>query len=119
MLLFVAPPERSTARKGCPSSPAGFIPPPTSLPPRLTVVVWSKVGVTFPFCALVERTHKNWLPIEPPIKRLPLVSTSSVPCMGELGILIGVIQLTPPSVDRLNSPPSQLKKPVQNWYWNP
>ena len=26
----------------------------------LTAVLWSKVGVTAPFFALVERMHQNW-----------------------------------------------------------
>src|SRR5579864_9206796 len=113
MLLLVPVPERSTARNICPASPPGFIKSPKSmLPPRLTLVTWSKVGVTPPFCALDERMHQNWLPPSPaPIKRLPFVSTSSVPHWGSLGILIPFIQVTPPSVDRLNSPPSQLKTP--------
>src|SRR5947207_2274071 len=118
MLLLVGSPERSAARNIWPTHPPGFIDPPkTMLPPRLTVVIWSKVGVTAGFCALLERMHQNWLPVSPPpIKRLPLLSTSSVPNWGSLGILIGVIQVTPPSVDRVNSPPSQLTKPAQNWY---
>src|SRR4051794_16265131 len=121
MLLLVGPPERSIARNVCPTHPPGFTDPPkTILPPRLTVVIWSKVGVTAGFCALLERMHQNWLPVSPPpIKRLPLLSTSSVPSWGSLGMLIGVIHVTPPSVDRVNSPPSQLTKPAQNWYWNP
>src|SRR6266568_9421613 len=89
------------------------------LPPRLTVVIRSKVGVWFPICAFDERRQLNPLPIEPPTKRLPLVSTSSVPVRAEFGRLIGVIQVSPLSVERVNSPVSQAKKPVQNWYWNP
>ena len=66
-------------------------------------MLWSKVGVTAPFFALVERMHQNWLRASPPpIKRLPFESTSGVPHWGELGILIGFIQVTPPSVERLN-----------------
>src|SRR6266536_1496946 len=118
MLLLVAVPERSTARKIWPANPPGLICAPNNrLPPRLTVVTWSKVGVTFGFCALLERMHQNWLPSSPPpMKRLPLLSTSSVPHFGSLGMLIGVIHVAPASVDRLNSPKSQAKKPVQNWY---
>src|SRR6266568_1931165 len=125
MLLLVTVPERSTARKTCPAIPSGFIDPPKIMrPPRLTVVTWSKVGVTPPFCALDERTHQIWPVVRftAPIKRLPLLSTSSVPHWGELGIKIGLIQVTPPSVDRLNAPPSQgggLFVRVQNWYWKP
>jgi len=85
----------------------------------LTVVIRSKVGVWFPICAFDERRQLNPLPTEPPTKRLPLVSTSSVPVRAEFGILIGVIQVIPPSVERVNSPVSHAKKPVQNWYWNP
>ena len=75
--------------------------------PRLTAVLWSKVGVTAPFFALVERTHQIWsvLRFTPPRKRLPFESTSSVPQAGELGMLIGFIQVTPPSVERLNCRP--------------
>src|SRR6266511_3800931 len=121
MLLFVGPPERSTARKICPASPPGLIAAPNNkLPPRLTVVTWSKVGVTFGFCALLERMHQKLLPSSPPpMNKLPFEATSSVPQTGLLGILIGLCQVTPPSVERLNSPKSQAKKPVQNWYWNP
>src|SRR5918996_2470226 len=111
MLLFVAVPERSIARNICPISPPGFtVPPKRRLPPMLTVVIWSKVGVTAGFCALLERIHQKVLPESPaPINRLPLPATSSVPHWGELGILIGVCQLAPPSVDRLNPPESQAK----------
>src|SRR5437667_7511962 len=121
MLLFVAVPERSTARKIWPASPPGLISAPINrLPPRLTVVTWSKVGVTFGFCALLERTHQNPLPLSPaPIKRLPLLATSSVPHWGALGMLTGVCQVIPPSVDRLNPPKSQAANSVQNWYWKP
>ena len=34
-------------------------------------------------------------------------------------MLIGFCQVAPPSVERLNSPEVQAKKPVQNWYWKP
>src|SRR6266480_3324977 len=100
MLLFVDPPERSTARKICPASPPGLtVPPKIKLPPILTVAIWSKVGVTFGFCALVERIHQKLLPLSPPpINRLPLEATSSVPHWGELGILIGLCHVAPPSV---------------------
>src|ERR1700747_3440839 len=116
MLLFVGPPERSTARNIWPASPPGLtVPPKTVLPPMLTVVTWSKVGVAAGFLALVERTHQKSLPSSPPpMKRSPLEATSSVPHTGPLGILTGVCHVAPPSVDRLNSPESQAKKPVQN-----
>src|SRR6266480_7362746 len=120
MLLFVVVPERSTAMNVCPQSPIPFIPPWIRKPPRLTRVFWSNVGVTPPFCALDERRHLNWpLKSDPPMKRLPLVSTSSAPVSVSFGTLIGLIQVSPPSVERVNSPKSQAKKPVQNWYWNP
>src|SRR2546422_5004805 len=103
MLLFVGPPERSTHWNICPVNPTGFIDPPTRLPPMLTVVTWSKVGVTLGFCALEERMHQKVLnPSPPPIKRLPLLATSSVPQCAELGRLSGFCQVTPASVDRLN-----------------
>src|SRR4030095_3926773 len=98
MLLLVAVPERSIARNNCPVSPAGLIPPLPRKPPMLTDVFRSKVGVWPPICALLERTHQNVLDPSPPINRLPLVSTSSVPNTGELGMLIGDCQVTPPSV---------------------
>src|SRR2546429_8989327 len=81
MLLLVAPPERSTARKICPASPPGLtVPPKTRLPPMLIVVIWSKVGVTLGSCALIDRMHQKLLPESPPpTKRLPLLATSSVP----------------------------------------
>src|SRR6266478_9072149 len=100
MLLLVGPPERSIARNNIPSSPTPLIPPLPRWPPRLTAVLRSKVGVWPPICALLERSQKNVLPPWPPTKRLPLVSTSSVPSVGELGILIGACQVTPPSVER-------------------
>src|SRR6266852_4230413 len=100
MLLFVAVPERSTARNKCPSSTTPFIPPPTMLPPMLTGVLRPKVGVWPPICALLERSQKNVLNPSPPTNRLPLVSTSRVPYIGELGIVIGGCQVTPPSVER-------------------
>src|SRR5439155_19749754 len=122
MLLFVAVPDRSTTRKICPASPPGLIAAPNRrLPPRLTEVVWSKVGVTAGFCASLERTQKNELPKSPPpMNRLPFLSTSSVPQTGELGMKIGLIQVTPPSVDRLNClPPQLLPLVLQAWYWKP
>src|SRR6266853_572727 len=111
MLLLVGPPERSTARNIWPASPPGLtVPPYTVLPPMLTVVTWSNVGVTFGFCALVERMHQKLLTSSPPpMKRLPLEATSSVPQTGPLGMLIGLCQVAPPSVERLNSPKSQAK----------
>src|SRR5438034_11361605 len=107
MLLFVAVPDRSTARKICPASPPGLIGAPNhTLPPRLTAAIRSNVGVTPPFCALLERTHQNWLPkFPPPTQRLPSVSTSSGHHTGERGTLSGFIQLVQPSGDALNSPP--------------
>src|SRR5881397_2382138 len=119
MLLLVGPPERSTARKIWPTSPPGLtVPPKITLPPMLTVVTWSKVGVTAGFCALLERTHQKLLPSSPPpMKRLPLEATSSVPQTGPFGILIGLCQVTPPSMERLNPPNSQAKiSGPQNWY---
>ena len=56
----------------------------------LTEVLWSNLGVWLPIWALLERTQKKLLP-SPPIKRLPLVSTSSVPYTGELGIVMGAL----------------------------
>src|SRR6266853_804569 len=102
MLLLVGPSERSIARNNIPSSPAGLIPPTVRLPPRLTAVLWSKVGVWFPYCALLERSQEKMVPapFSPPTKTLPLVSTSSVPILVELGIAIGACQMTPPSVER-------------------
>src|SRR6516225_7092049 len=121
MLLFVPVPERSTVKKIMPANPPGLISAPNkTVPPRLTETSWSKVGVTFPFCALLERTQENWLPKSPPpMKRLPLVSTSSVPHTGASGISIGFIHVAPPSVDRLNCPKLQGAAVLQAWYWNP
>src|SRR5206468_12671475 len=104
-LLLVLVPERSTAKNICPESPTPFIPPSETIsPPRLTPVVWSKVSLTPPFLAFDERTHEIW-PLKiftPPIKRLPLLSTSSVPHDGCLGMMIGFNQVKPPSVERVN-----------------
>src|SRR6266480_7410251 len=121
MLLLVGPPERSTARKACPASPPGFIAPPkTRLPPRLTGVTWSKVGVWSPNCALLERTQLKSLNPSPPINRLPLESTSSVPSVGPLGIMTGACHVTPPSVERWNCTPPPLQlAPSLDWYWKP
>src|SRR5205809_2561173 len=119
MLLLVDPPERSIARNNCPSSPAGLIPPLPLKPPMLTAVLRSKVGVWPPIWALLERTQKKVLP-SPPIKRLPLVSTSSVPYTGEWGTLIGACQVVPPLVERWNSTPPPLQlMPSSDWYWKP
>src|SRR5882762_3459575 len=119
MLLFVLVPERSTAKKSCPANPAGLIKSPKSRsPPRLTAVVWSKLGVTPPFLAFVERRHQNVL-LSPPRNRFPLESTSGVPQIGEFGMDMGFIQVTPPSVERLNCPPLQVAAVLQAWYWNP
>src|SRR4029453_4888762 len=95
MLLLVGPPERSIPRNNCPSSPAGLIPPLPMKPPMLTAVLRSKSGVWPPICALLERMHQDVLNPSPPINRLPLGSTSSVPYTGELGIVIGACQVTP------------------------
>src|SRR5436309_8040139 len=120
MLLLVDPPERSIARNNCPSSPAGLIPPLPMLPPMLTWVLRSKVGVWPPICALLERTQLKLLKLSPPIKRLPLVSTSSVPKSVPSGTTIGACQVTPPSVDRWNSTPPPLQlMPSSDWYWKP
>src|SRR6266568_5250022 len=120
MLLLVAVPERSIARNNCPSSPAGLIPPLPREPPMLTEVTWSKVGVSPPSCALLERTQLKLLNPSPPIKRLPLVSTSSVPRSVPPGTTIGVCQVTPPLVERWNSTPPPLQlMPSSDWYWNP
>src|SRR5882724_790232 len=105
MLLLVGPPERSTARNICPIRPPGLTLPFTMLPPRFTVVVWSNAGVTPGFCAFVERMHQKLPPpFPPPMKRYPLVATSSVPHLAELGRPSGFCHVTPASVDRLNSP---------------
>src|SRR5437764_3509714 len=122
MLLLVAPPEWSIARKGWPTMPPGLIAPRYSrLPPRLTAVLRSKVGVWPPICALLERTQRNAVPpLQPPIKRFPLVSTSRVPYIGALGIAIGDCQVTPPFVERWN--PTPLPKQLAlsyAWYWKP
>src|SRR6476620_12069354 len=119
MLLLVGPPERSTARNIWPVSPTPFKPL-TRLPPRFTVVVWSNVGVTPGFCALVERMHQKLLPpFPPPMKRFPLVATSSVPHLAELGRLSGLCHVTPASVDRLNSPLVHVAAGLHAWYWKP
>src|ERR1043165_5488309 len=91
------------------------------VPPMLTAALWSKVGVCPPFCALLDRTQRNELPLtQPPMKRLPLVSTSSVPYIGELGTAMGVCQVTPPFVERWNSTPPPLQLiPSSDWYWKP
>src|SRR6266436_2274966 len=120
MLLLVGPPERSIARKACPASPPGFIAPPkTRLPPRLTGVTWSKVGVWPPNCALLERTQLKLLNPSPPIKRLPLVSTSSVPRSVPPGTTIGDCQVTPPLVERWNSTPAPLLADCSTQVWPP
>src|SRR5947207_240265 len=59
MYSFVAVPEWSTARNACPSKPPGLIPPPTRSPPMSTGVTWSKTGVWFANCALLERAHRK------------------------------------------------------------
>src|SRR5919197_4551183 len=100
MLLLVEPPECSIARNNWPVNPAGLIPPLPRKPPMLTEICWSKVGVWPPFWALLDRRHQNVLDPSPPINRLPFVSTSSVPVVGEWGRVIGFCQVTPPSVER-------------------
>ena len=58
--------------------------------------------------------------LAPPIKTLPLLATSSVPHTGEFGIKMGLIQVAPLSVERLNCRPPQLLPPVlQAWYRKP
>src|SRR5262249_34834924 len=117
MLLLVGPPERSIARNNCPSSPAGLIPPLPMKPPMLTEVTRSKVGVWPPICALLERTQLKLLDPSPPIKRLPLVSTSSVPKSVPPGTTMGVCQVTPPLVEGWNCTPLPLQlKPSSDWY---
>src|SRR5215471_17553982 len=120
MLLLVAVTERSMARKHCPSSPAGLIPPLPREPPMLTEVTRSKVGVWPPICALLERTQLKLVNPSPPIKRFPLVSTSSVPKSVPLGTTIGACHVTPPLVERWNSTPPPLQlMPSSDWYWKP
>ena len=92
----------------CPTNPSGLIgSPKTMSPPRFTAVLRSKVGTTPPFFAFMERTHqiRPVFKFRPPIKRLPTESTSKVPHAGEFGMLIGFIQVAPPSVDRVNCLP--------------
>src|SRR5207249_9171219 len=55
----------------------------------------------------------------PPMKRFPFVSTSRVPKSVELGTAMGVIQVTPPSVERLNCPLPLQVVVSQDWYWKP
>src|SRR5206468_9984461 len=56
----------------------------------------------------------------PPTNRLPFVSTSRVPYIGEFGILIGACQVTPPLVERWNCTPPPLQlMPSSAWYWKP
>src|ERR1041385_5230521 len=123
MLLLLLVPERSIARKTCPLNPPGFIVSPKPIsPPRLTFVLWSKLGIDPASFALVERTHQIWpvFRLTPPTKRLPFVSTSRVPQDGSLGILTGFIQVKPPSIERVNCrPPKLLPLLLQHWYWKP
>src|SRR6478735_2870632 len=120
MLLFVAPPERSIARNVTPSSPAGLIPPKPRKPPMLTEVLWSNLGVWVAICALLERAQMKLLNPSPPTNTLPLVSTSSDPYIGELGMLTGDCQVTPPLRERWNCTPPPLQlMPSSAWYWNP
>src|SRR2546427_5631536 len=51
--------ERSTATHAWPSNPAGFMLPPSWLPPRFKGTVRSKDGVTEEFVALMERLNQN------------------------------------------------------------
>src|SRR4051812_38800650 len=102
MLLLVAPPEWSIARKGWPTMPPGLIAPRYSrLPPRLTAVFRSKEGIWPPICALLERRQRNPVPpVQPPTNTLPLVSTSIAPYMGEFGRVTELCHVTPPFVER-------------------
>src|SRR4051812_28796656 len=96
--------------------------PPVGSPPRLICVTTSKVGVTAASRASLERNDHVWLlsKLMPAMKRFPFESTSGIPHAGELGRKIGPIQLTPPSVDRLNCRPQYLLPEVlQHWYWKP
>src|SRR5215471_4521258 len=111
MLLFVLVPERSTARKTWPTNPSGFIGSPKTIsPPRFTAVLWSNVGTTAPFFAFVDRTHqiRPVSRLTPPMKRLPFESTSNVPHLGVLGMLIGFIHVNPLFVERVNCLPPKL-----------
>src|ERR1043165_6280021 len=122
MLLFVVLPERSAARKICPTRPSGLIGAlnPT-VPPMLTGTD-EKVGVTAAIFALLERRDHTWLvfKLTPPIKRLPSASTSGVPHLGVFGRKIGLCQTEPPLIERLNClPPKLFPSVLQNWYWNP
>jgi hypothetical protein len=48
------------SQKDLTANPPGFICAPNkTLPPRLTEVFWSKVGVTLPFCALLSEYKKR------------------------------------------------------------
>src|SRR2546430_1019838 len=106
--LSVGPPERSTHRNTWPVRPTGLIDPKIKLPPILTVVTWSKVGVPG-WLALLDRIHQKLLPPSPaPINTWWFDATSTVPHTGEFGMVTGSLQVTPPSVDRLNDPPSQV-----------
>jgi len=122
MLLLVAPPERSTARKTWPARPSGLTAPGYSKPPpRLTAVFRSKEGVWPAICALLERRQRNPVPpVQPPTKTLPLVSTSTVPYMGEFGRVTELCHVTPPFVERCNAAlvPAQLAASYI-WYWKP
>src|SRR5881396_4008657 len=92
------------------------------VPPRVRAVFRSNVGVCPPICALLERSQRNVVPglIQPPTKRLPFVSTSSVPKIGPFGTVIGACQVTPPLVERWNCTPLPLQlKPSSAWYWKP
>ena len=110
MLLLVEPPERSIARNNLSTKSYSIYPALNDVPPRLTAVLRSKVGVWPPICALLERTQRNAVPpLQPPTKTLPFVSTSSVPYIGELGILTGACHVTPPLVERWNCTPLPLQ----------
>src|SRR3954466_10756814 len=118
MLFPVTVPDRSTARKIWPTKPTPLIASLIKSGGSGTSVTRSKVGVMVAFLASLERTHQV-LPksaLIPPMKRLPALSTSSVPNDGELGIKIGSIQLNPPSVERLKRRPSKLFPPaLHDW----
>src|ERR1700756_1063712 len=119
MLLLVGPPDLSIAKDNCPSSPAGFNPPPDRVPPMLTDVIWSNVGVWLPICALLERRQLKKLlnSLSPPRNRFPFVSTSRVPMSVSCGTAMLACQVAPPSVERLNWPPPLQVVVSQFWYW--
>src|SRR6476660_5227569 len=97
MLLLVAPPEWSMARKGWPTMPPGLIAPRYSrLPPRLTAVFRSKEGVWPPICALLERTQRN--PVLVKAQLAPSYAWYWNPCPGPLVLSIVNHALSPPAL---------------------